>query len=206
MEIKKIVSKYLDSNTFVVKKDGKCLIIDAGADISEIDCEVGENKVVAILLTHGHYDHVINSEALAKKYNCKIYINENAEKTLANPKLNYGETFKIDDLKNFVLTQYDCELNLDNFIIKVLYTPGHSDCCNSYLIEDKLFSGDFLFNGGIGRVDLLTSDAGEMIKSLEKIENVDFETCYCGHYENSTKQRVNQVVIIYKKFLEREKK
>ena len=116
MEIKKIISKYLDSNTFVVKKDGKCLIIDAGADIGNIDSQVGENKVVAILLTHGHYDHVINSEELAKKYNCKIYINENAEKTVKNPKLNYGETFKVENMKDFVFTHDDSELILENFI------------------------------------------------------------------------------------------
>ena len=206
MEIKKIISKYLDSNTFVVKKDGKCLIIDAGADIAAIDSEVNENKVVAILLTHGHYDHVINSERLAEEYNCKIYINENAEKTLLNPKLNYGETFRVENMNDFVFTRDDCELLLENFNVKVFHTPGHSDCCNSYLIEENLFSGDFLFSGGIGRVDLLTSDVNDMIKSLDKIDSVDFKNCYCGHYDDTDKTRVNQVVKVYKKFLEREKK
>ncbi|MDD5651508.1 MAG: MBL fold metallo-hydrolase [Candidatus Nanoarchaeia archaeon] len=116
-------------------------------------------KLKAILLTHGHFDHVKGSILLKEKLNPVIYMNK---KDLTVP---YGAEVKID--KNIKNNQI---LNINGLKVKVLFTPGHTHGSVSYYIKNKnlLFSGDTLFAKGIGRWDNSGKNYDNLINSLNK--------------------------------------
>ncbi len=206
MKVIKLISKYLDSNTFILVKGKSALIVDSAVDTEKVKEAVGDLKVEGILLTHGHYDHSLNANEYAQTFSAKVYINKNAKETLKNPELNYGKIFKIDDFSKFEFIDGDGKLKLGNFKVEYFHTPGHSSCLNSYLIEESLFVGDCIFRDGIGRTDLLTSNKEDMIESLKKLEKLTYSMCYSGHYEDSSFERMNKNIKLYIKFFSRNKK
>lgn len=204
MVVERLVSKYLDSNTYILKEKGEAVIIDAGVDFEIVKKAVADFKVVGVLLTHGHYDHALNVKKYAKEFGVNIYASENIIATLSDVEANYGENFKIEDFSNFVLLKDETNFCLgNNFHIHAIWTPGHSHCSMSYLICLQLFSGDFLFKDGIGRMDLISSNKKEMIESLEKISKIKFEKCNPGHYDTSDFDRAIKTISTYLKYLKR---
>lgn len=193
MEVKVIRSGLLKTNTYIVSKENNCIIIDPAFAYNEIEKYIKEKnyKVLGILLTHGHFDHIEACNDLASLYACKVYIGKNDVELVLNPKLNGSTRYlkkEISVQKQF-LSAFDHEiiLKLDQFYIDVLFTPGHTrgGCC--YLIGNELFSGDTLFNGDIGRVDLYGGDAKEMENSLKYLFKLKNETViFPGHGEDST--------------------
>ena len=82
-------------------------------------------------------------------------------------------------------------------MVNVFFTPGHSSDSVCLLIENALFSGDTIFSSGIGRTDLYDSDKNEMKKSLMKIKDIDFNICYPGHDEVTTKLQIDNIIECY---------
>lgn len=203
IKVEKVVSAFLESNTFVVSKGEKAIIVDCGARIEDVKEATNGKKVVAILLTHGHYDHAYYANDYAKEFGCKVYANINAKTALSDAKLNYGETFKIEDFSMFVWTEGDGELAIEDFVVQYFHCAGHSNCLNVYLIENAMFSGDCIFARGIGRCDLLTSNTKDMLASLEKLAPFKFDTCYCGHYEDSAYANTMRNINIHIRYLKR---
>ena len=204
MKITKLVSHILESNTYVVEKGDEVVIIDCGCEFEMVKQVVGEKKVIAILLTHGHYDHALYCNEYAQQFNCKIFANENIKITLSNPETFYSEDESgIDDISNFIFIREDCKLKLGEFDINCYSFPGHSPCCEGYVIENNLFAGDFLFAKSFGRVDLINSNKADMLESFEKIRDVDFKNMYSGHGEESTKEEQLTHFKLFRKFLER---
>lgn len=193
MKIEKIISGKLDNNTYVVSNDmNECIIVDASCSVEELKLFTAGKKVLAVLLTHGHYDHFINLDNILAEYtDIKSYIYKTELEKLYSPKLNYSiiyNTFfatKLDEDK-FVLVEHEEELNLGNFYIKVFLTSGHTDGSVCYLINNEaLFSGDTLFLGTHGRTDLLTGSYAKMQKSLKFIsKNFKGMPFYSGHGED----------------------
>jgi len=146
MQIENIISDILESNTYILKKDGEALIVDCGCTLDKVENAVGVNKVVGVLLTHGHYDHSINCNEYAKKFGCKIYANAMAAETVTDFEANYSDDKSvIEDLSNFVFIEKDMTLVLGNFQVECISAPGHCHCCECYLVEGNLFAGDVLF-------------------------------------------------------------
>ena len=203
METVKLTSQHLSSNVFILKKDNGMLIIDCGVEISIVKKIVGKNKVVGILLTHGHFDHAMYAQEYAKAFSCKIFSSKFAKEELSAPAKNYGETFKIDNFENFDFLDGQGKFQIGYFHIQYLSTPGHCKSCMCFLIEDQLFAGDTLFDNGIGRTDLYGSSKEEMIASLEGLEKISFDTCHSGHGEDSAYERQIRNIKIFQKFLKR---
>ena len=203
MKVYQIVSNFLDSNTFVIEKGEVCFIVDCGADLKDVAKVVKGKKVGAIFLTHGHYDHSIFALQYADYFKCKIFANKNIIETLSDTAKNYGENFKIADFNNFVFLENDGQLSLNGEKIEYFYCPGHSKCSNCYLIDKSMFSGDVLFYQGIGRTDLYGGDKKEMLQSLKKIKNIDFENVYSGHDRSSEKFEQNKNISVFERFLSR---
>ena len=202
MEIKKILGVY-DSNTFVVKKDGCCLIVDSGANFDEVKLAVGDCKVVGVFLTHGHFDHALNALNYANAFGCKVFASDKIIEIISSPKKNYGETFYVDSFEKFDFLQGDIKLCVDCFNIEVLATPGHTPCSVCYLIDGQLFAGDTVFDGGIGRVDLIGSSKNDMVKSLQKLQTVKFEHCHSGHGQSSNYDRQERNLKAFLRYLTR---
>ncbi len=164
MKIEKIVTGALEENCYVISFEGTCLIVDPGSDFTKIKKAVGTNKILGILVTHVHFDHI---GAL------RDFLNENR-------RLKVYKKSNLADNQTLTIGAFTCQ---------VLYTPGHSsDSISFYFEQEKcMFTGDFLFKDTIGRCDLPTGDEKMMIVSLEKIKQYpDDITLYPGHGDTTT--------------------
>lgn len=173
-------------------KTGELLVVDPGdqAQLIEKQIEKTGAKPVAILLTHGHFDHAGAAEALADKYQISIYAHEAERETLEDPGLNLcgmiGE-HKVYHADIFVKDEE--VLNLAGFSIHVFFTPGHTigGCCYYIADEKILFSGDTLFQESVGRTDFPRGSASDLIRAIrEKLMPLpDDVTVYTGHDEST---------------------
>lgn len=157
MDIKTVVTGYLDENCYLLIKNGTCLVVDPGDDYNDIKEAIGDNKVLGVLITHSHFDHIGALRNFLVKRSIKIFKKSNLEEK---------------------------EYTIGDFKFKCIYTPGHSkDSVSFYFEEEKLlFCGDFIFNESIGRCDLPGGSEIEMKESLEMIKNYpDDITLYPGH-------------------------
>ena len=204
VEINTIKSRFLnnifDQNTYVLSQDDECIIIDAGAEIDDVKGEVGEKKVLAVLLTHAHFDHIWNLQKYIEEFDCDVFVCENEDVRFNDCKLNASFIVRLDvrqkiDAKK--IKYYAEKLELGKFVIQVFRTMGHTSDCVCLLIEDKLFTGDTVFADGVGRTDLVDSNPFELIKSLKTIENIKFSTAYPGHYEPAAKKQIVETIECY---------
>lgn len=173
-------------------KTGELLVVDPGdqAQLIEKQIEKAGAKPVAILLTHGHFDHAGAAEELADKYQISIYAHEAEKETLEDPGLNLcgmiGE-HKVYHADIFVKDEE--VLNLAGFSIRVFFTPGHTigGCCYYIADEKILFSGDTLFQESVGRTDFPRGSASDLIRAIrEKLMPLpDDVTVYTGHDEST---------------------
>lgn len=173
-------------------KTGELLVVDPGdqAQLIEKQIEKTGAKPVAILLTHGHFDHAGAAEELADKYQISIYAHEAERETLEDPGLNLcrmiGEhkVYRAD-----VFVKDEEVLNLAGFSIRVFFTPGHTigGCCYYIADEKILFSGDTLFQESVGRTDFPRGSASDLIRAIrEKLMPLpDDVTVYTGHDEST---------------------
>ncbi|MCR5462509.1 MAG: MBL fold metallo-hydrolase [bacterium] len=208
--IKKIVSTdIIDMNVYLIIDDSKCFIVDPGGNYSEIEKTIKELdlEVLGILLTHAHVDHTF----LIGKFNCPIYLHEKEVEILKYSNLSLYDSFSLDMPFNYLKldlrkVKNNDEIFLNDKIIKVLHTPGHTKGSVCYLYENKLFSGDTLFKESCGRCDLPTGSEVDMAKSLVYlIDNLDDSVkVYPGHDDSSTikhEKKFNAPYKYYKKVL-----
>ena len=193
MEVKVIKSGVLQTNTYIVSIDKNCIIIDPAFGYESIKDYICQNnlKVLAILLTHGHFDHIEACNNLARLCNCRVYLHKDDLELVFDSKLNGSSKYARKEivLEKQYLKVFDHEiiLKLDNFMIDVMFTPGHSkgSCC--YLIGNELFSGDTLFKNGVGRVDLYGGNSKDMDNSLKYIFTLPDEVVvFPGHGDETT--------------------
>ena len=176
IEIRSMVMGMVGTNVFLLmNRDTKELIIidpadNAGAIEEQIRACGG--KPVAILLTHGHFDHIMAAEDLRETYGIDIYAEQSEEEILTDPRKNlsgmWGSSYVLHADKFF---HGGDVLEIGGMQIHVLHTPGHTlgSCC-FYLPEDKvLFSGDTLFYGSHGRIDFPTSSMAQMRDSVHRL-------------------------------------
>lgn len=176
MKIQTIVVGKLKTNCYLVSvKSGETFIVDPGDEAEKI---LPELKKIAycdlkyILLTHGHFDHVLAVDALKKEYpGAKVIAHENdllQIRRLTEQGVFIG-TF-LRPLKSEIIAISDqAILPFGGEKIKVIATPGHSPGSVCYLYQNNLFSGDTLFWHTYGRTDLPESSAEKMAKSLPKL-------------------------------------
>lgn len=201
MEIKIIKSKFMrgimDQNTYIVTDGENSIIIDAGADIEDVLEQTKNTKVLAVLLTHLHFDHFWCIEDYISAFDCNVFICEGFEEKFADVEKN-GSTIVRKEITRKVnqknIEYYRPHLKLGNFDIDVLFTAGHCADCVCLKIENVLFSGDTLFASGIGRTDIFDSSNKSMIESLKLIKNQDVDFIYPGHYENMTKKQAEKII------------
>ena len=162
MTIDKIVNGYLEENCYVLTINNCCLVIDLGDDYPIIKEKIGNKTVLAILLTHSHFDHIGAVEDIRKEKKNPIYSFENLEEK---------------------------EFTIDDFKFLTIYTPGHTNDSVCFYFKDEkiMFTGDFLFKESIGRWDLETGSFEKLKNSISKIKKYDDDiTIYPGHGDIST--------------------
>lgn len=185
MDIRIVTGGPLDVNTYVVsaKGDERCLLIDPGVEAEKVQQAVGNRKVCAVLLTHGHFDHMLFAQHWLDQ-GAKLYVHEADAPALRSPSLNLSQVVN----SQLVLPAADVILHEGDVVreagveLTVLHTPGHTPGGVCYMSDKTLFSGDTLFYGSYGRLDLPGGDVQEMIASLTRLMKLDGETlAYPGH-------------------------
>lgn len=164
MEIKIQPMGDYQTNCYILTKDGKDIIIDPGVGATSWVLKNTTNPIV-ILNTHGHFDHVWSNKELQEKLGLKIYTPKEDNFMLQKDPYGFGMTPSCAD----VLVEPDQEFEFEGIKVKFHHFPGHTPGCSAIEIENNLFSGDFIFNGSIGRTDFPFSDPQKMINSIDKI-------------------------------------
>lgn len=195
-EIKLIQSMFIDCNCYLINYNNKTIIIDPCIDVKTLK-KYNVNNVEAILITHGHIDHIIFLEQLVKEYKCKVFLTKKCLEKVYNDNLNLSVMFNYP--LNIEKGIFDYQIITDNQIIidelniKCITTPGHTDCSVCFLLNNDLFTGDTLFHRSVGRTDFPTGNSLELRNSLKKILsfNKNF-TIYPGHDLISTIEEEKQ--------------
>ena len=171
------------TNCYIVHQDNctDCCVIDPGYQAMDVlDFCAGKGLTIrAILLTHGHFDHVGAVKELAAETDCDIYLHE-AELTMppmmTAGKLLYTHTYGEGDT-----------LNLVGLTIRVLHTPGHTPGSVCLLVDEHLFSGDTLFAMSCGRTDLPGGSWKTIQQSLKRLASLEGNFwVHPGHGESTT--------------------
>lgn len=193
MIVEKIVVGALETNCYIIapSANSEAVIIDPGGDAHLIlqRLEKLNLRPILIINTHGHIDHTGADNKLAVMYNIPIYISVDDASVLNDPTDNLslllGEKYEeVRDIKQLKDGQ---ALNLGGLELKVLSTPGHTKGSVSILTDKKLFSGDLLFRGSVGRTDFPSSSYKELLESLKKISSLPDEVIvYPGHGPSTT--------------------
>lgn len=196
MKIKKIVLGDLKTNCYVISHDNTAIVIDPACNGESIDAFLRSNnlQLKTILLTHGHQDHIGAVDYLYNLYRCNIiaHYKEYEILTGAIP----SKMINIPSLKgikvNSPIKYFDSEFasfDIDGIIIDAILTPGHSEGSVTYVLRDyyRIFSGDTLMKGTVGRSDLPTSNKADLRKSLEIYKTFKDECkVHPGHGESTT--------------------
>ena len=166
MIIKAIPAGIYDANCYIVMdaKTKDAVVLDPGGDGEMLERaikDMGAN-VKSILLTHGHMDHVGGVEYLSDKLNVPFYISKIDEEYMEKDNYVFGS---IRNANGYL--EDGNELSFGSLNIKVIATPGHTKGGLCFLIEDKLFTGDTLFQGSIGRTDFIGGSFSEIINSIK---------------------------------------
>ena len=194
------------NNYLVVDEVSKeAILIDCSDYVTEIIDYVKENNLTVkyILLTHGHFDHVLGINRMNEVLGAKVYVHKGDKEQVVNTRAvmtMFGLPTEGVENPKITATLSDAgELTLGNQVIKVIETPGHTPGGVCYLIGDCLFSGDTLFHGTIGRIDLPGGSFQQIKHSVKDVlftldENIKV---YPGHGEPTSigyEKKFNDIV------------
>ena len=175
------------------EKTNESIIIDPGSAPERIKAGVEQSGTtpVAILLTHGHFDHAGAAADIAKTYNIQVYAFEGERETLESPEINLSIMMGAPEVYNAdVFLKDEQEIDLASLSVKCLYTPGHTPggCCFYFPNEDIVFTGDTLFCGSVGRTDFPGGSMSQLVGGIKSKLMVlpDDTICYPGHESATT--------------------
>lgn len=196
MEVIRFENYDYTSNTYVIRSEEKTYIVDPGSkNMDRVLSYIKENNLnlTAILLTHGHFDHILGLPKILEYKNVDVYIYETEKEFLFNDKLSLllwaqtNQSYLTPSLEKANIKTLKEGDNVDKF--EIIHTPGHTSggICFHNQEEKILISGDTMFKNSYGRIDLPTGSSEDMWKSIGKILKLEKETViYPGHGEDTT--------------------
>jgi len=207
--IKTCVLGPVSTNCYLIYDDDtkRAVIVDPADNGAYIEgqCRTLGLKPEAVLLTHGHFDHILALRDVCQAFGCRVYAGEKEIPLLRDPALSLTKNLGIDlsDVPVDVPVKDGDVLELMGYQWKVMETPGHTEGSVCYYLasEGVLMSGDTLFEDSLGRTDFPTGDSRKIIHSIgEKLLTLPEDTMvYPGHGNPTTigHERVYNPVAIY---------
>jgi hydroxyacylglutathione hydrolase len=166
----------LATNAYVLiqPETNRAVVIDPGMNPQRLLDRVRELEVEAILLTHAHFDHIGGVEQLRKLKGCPVYLHDGEADWLGDPELNGSARWpEVGPPIKAAAAEFSLKggqsLTLLGETFKVYHTPGHSPGSVSFHWKDHLFSGDVLFQQGVGRTDLPGGSSKELYDSIQRV-------------------------------------
>ena len=187
MEVNLFINQKTNGNTYVINRENDCYIVDPGGfDMSESINYIKEKNynLLGILLTHGHYDHIIGIPEILEYKKVPVYVSEKDYEFLFDSTLSLSIWLDIDFKLSNDVEIVKLKENDDVFGLKVIETPGHTHGGICYYDKENsiLSSGDTIFKMNYGRTDLPTGSISGMKKSISKLMNLpENTTVYPGH-------------------------
>ncbi len=181
MKIHTLPLGQLQTNCYILQNGDRCLAIDPGGEPERVLALLAQKGLTleAILLTHGHFDHVGAVRELAAQTDCEVYLHElelSLPPAITAGPLYYTHTYGEGD-----------DLTLAGLSFSVLHTPGHTPGSVCLRFGGDLFSGDTLFAGSCGRTDFPGGSAAQMRSSLRRLASLEGDLKICpGHGESTT--------------------
>ena len=193
VKYQRIVSNLLEENTYVVyNENNDCVIIDPGFGFQLIDAFIQSKKLspIAILATHAHFDHLAGAADLVDKYKLPLHVCNKDELLVENfhrAAAYWGVEARKPTVTHWIDSN-DKQLQVGDFSFSIIFNPGHSPGCISFIINNLIFCGDLIFKGSIGRTDLPLSSPRDMASSLEFFVNsfTSDQILLTGHGEETT--------------------
>ena len=191
MIVKRFITNDLAANCYVVHSGFEAIVVDPGGEAPEVVAYLQDNnlKVVALINTHGHADHIGGNHWFSQQTGAPVWIHRLEAHYLDDQALNLaplvGQTFPVVEAGR-LLDEGD-EITVGSGKITVLHTPGHTPGGICLYWEGSLISGDTLFREGVGRTDLPGGDAGVLSQSLIRLGRLPLDTVvYPGHGPRTT--------------------
>lgn len=196
LTLKSLKLSPMQTNCYLVFDEEKnAFVVDPGEYNEALENMLKENKIEKlsyILLTHGHYDHILGTKKLLENFGGKIVIHEEDEVCLSDKRYRRSSPFASGEAadKADILVKDGDKLAFGEKEITVIHTPGHTKGGVCYLLSDMLFSGDTLFKGTIGRSDFLGGDYRTLLSSVGKLTELDGDyNVYPGHEAFTTLEK-----------------
>ena len=174
------------TNCYIVHEEHSktCAVIDPGYTPERVLAQAEKLglQVDAVLLTHGHFDHVGGVEAIVKATGCALWMREADYTQFRTPENDFFYPIHDCDFTEVQLCEEGEQIHAGGLTFTVMETPGHTWGSVCYLCENALFSGDTLFAGSCGRTDLPGGDGQTIVLSLERLAELEGDyTVYPGH-------------------------
>ena len=180
MNIQKLTLGLYQTNIYILSNDTEAVVIDPGYEPDIILDALEGKELKAILLTHGHFDHVGAVKELVAETGCKVYIHA-ADLSLP-PMITAGQLYY-----THTYAEGDTVCPIEGAELHVLHTPGHTPGSVCLLLGDQMFSGDTLFEGSCGRMDLPGGDQLQMHQSLNRLVSLQADYhIHPGHGGSTT--------------------
>ena len=194
MIVEQFVEGFIANNNYLlIDEDSKeAALIDCTDYISELGAVLKEYdaKLKYILLTHGHFDHIMGVPKIKQEFGAKVYLHKD-DKELVDKSDEFMISVGMQPFEHPEIDKYideNEEIYLGKNKIQVIHLPGHTQGGVGYLVDGMLFAGDSIFLESVGRTDLLGGNHKQLIESIKnKIFSLDGDTIlYVGHGTNTT--------------------
>lgn len=186
MNIERLVLGALDTNCFLVADDadGPLVVVDPAAEADQLLAAIDSRSVEAVVLTHGHFDHLGAAREVLAATGAPLLVHEADAAAIMTPEGSGGAVFGFDyasPAADRLLHDGD-EVVAGELRLTVLHTPGHTPGSVCLLGGGHLFAGDTLFAGGVGRTDFPGGDSAALRRSVVRLSRLPDETrVHCGH-------------------------
>ena len=173
--VERLIVGELAVNCYIVENEEthECFIVDPGAEAQRIIQRVGDRKACAVLLTHGHYDHIGAVDEVCGHFGIPVYIHAGDAAKLADAMANVSAVFGEPLVQHTqpVVIEQEGVLELAGIELQILHTPGHSNGCICCMLPDGqgILTGDTLFAHGYGRTDFADGDFTKLHQSLRRL-------------------------------------